>query len=138
MCKEKLLICTPKTAGPRGKEERSQEESNSMILLRGKINYCNYRLLSTSSSNSLFDSRKTIVDMLSFKSTAFFDGRGGSNIGGRVALSISDVRTLCHWVESAKLVLGGGGRVVPGLSQIPGGASSCSGISSDRCLELFG
>ena len=109
-----------------------------MILLRGKINYCNYRLLSTSSSNCLFDSRKTIVDMLSFKSTAFFDGRGGSNIGGRVALSISDVRTLCHWVESAKLVLGGGGRVVPGLSQIPGGASSCSGISSEGCLELFG
>ena len=46
MCKEKLLICTLKTAGPRGKEERSQEESNSMILL-------------------------TIIDMLSFKSTAF-------------------------------------------------------------------
>ena len=132
MYKEKLLICTPKTAGPRGKEGRSQEESNSMILLRGKINHCNYRLLSTSSSNCLFDSRKTIVDMLSFKSTAFFDGRGGSNIGGRVALSISD------WVESAKLVLGGGGRVVPGLSQIPGGASSCSGISSEGCLELFG
>ena len=71
-------------------------------------------------------------------SRQIFDGRGGFNIGGRVALSISDVRTLCHWLESAKLVLGGGGRVVPGLAQIPGGASSCSGISSEGCLELFG
>ena len=71
-------------------------------------------------------------------SRQLFDGRDGSNTGGRVALSISDVRIICHWLESAKLVLGGGGRVVPGLSQIPGGASSCSGISSEGCLGLFG
>ena len=136
MCKEKLLICTLKTAGPRGKEERSQEESNSMILLREKkvtaITDCCLRL------QTVFLTLGRRLSICYHLSRQLFDGRGGSNIGGRVALSISDVRTLCHWLESAKLVLGGGGRVVPGLSQIPGGASSCSGISSEGCLGLFG